>query len=217
MWQNNHVINRTWGFILKYRNCLCFSVAVLCLPLFANTINVPTLDTPTHTDLEVNKCVDIPDSCYSGLRYLTLDISFNNASPSNGFYAAFGNDTGNEYLEFEEMAFQVGFDQGRWKLREKGMVHTYTCTNDFAQTGTKSLRMRIKVNKDGQPRQITFKDGDNLFAFPGLDLSSIETIPSYFTPPFTDLKVTRRGYFSDEPEDSTSVNFSMGGIKLIIF
>jgi len=184
--------------------------------MFAASLDVGSLDEPTHTDLEVNKCVDIPDSCYAGLRTLTLDLSFHEASPSNGFYVAFGNDTGNDYLEFEEMQFQIGFDKGRWKLREKGMVRTYTCTNDFAQTGTKSLRMRIKVNKEGQPRLITFEDGSQPFTFPELDLSSAETIPAYFTPPFTDLKVTRRGYFASAPDDITSVAFGQNGIKLIL-
>jgi hypothetical protein len=184
--------------------------------MLAASLDVGSLDTPVHIDLEVNKCVEIPDSCYAGLRYLTLEVTFNNASPSNGFYVAFGNDTGNDYLEFEEMAFQIGFDQGKWKLREKGMVNTYTCTNNFSQTGTNSLKMVIKVNKDGQPRLITFEDGSQPFTFPGLDLSSCETIPSYFTPPFTDLKVTRRGYFSSDPCDSTSVKFDRGGIKLIL-
>ena len=184
--------------------------------MLSATLDVDSLDTPVHTDLEVNKCVQIPDSCYAGLRSMTLDISFHNASLSNGFYVAFGNDSGNGYLEFEEMQFLIGFDQGRWKLREKGMAEIYTCTNDFTQTGTKSLRMRIKVNKDGQPRLVTFNDGDNLFSFPGLNLSSTETIPAYFTPPFTDLKVTRRGYFTSAPDDSTSIVFGQGGMQLIL-
>jgi len=114
------------------------------------------------------------------------------------------------------VAFRIGFDQGRWKLREKGMINTYTCTNQFSQTGTKNLRMRIKVNADGDPLEVTFADNGQRFDFPGLNLSSAATIPAYFTPPFADLKVTRRGYFTDDPKDSTSLTFSQGGIRLII-
>jgi len=188
----------------------------LCLPLFSARIAVNSLDEPEHIDLEVNKCVPVPESCYTGLRILILDISFANASPSNGFYAAFGNDTGNDYLEFEEMQFQIGFDQGRWQLREKGMVNTYTCTNQFAQSGTKSLRMQVRVNESGSPLEVTFADNGQAFSFPGLDLSTPDKIPAWLIPPFSDLKVTRRGYFADAPEDLTSVVFSQDGIRIII-
>ncbi len=200
---------------MKQLLSLC-CMAMLCLRVCAANLTVNSLDTPVHADLEVNKCVDIPDSCYTGLRTFTLDVTFDNASTSNGFYVAFGNDTGNDYLEFEEMQFQIGFDQGKWKLREKGMIRTYSCTNSFSQTGTKSLRMRIKVNKNGTPRLVTFEDSSHIFTFPGLDLSGPYTIPNYFTPPFTDLKVTRRGYFSSAPEDLTSLTFGRGGIQLIL-
>jgi hypothetical protein len=186
------------------------------MPLFAAKIGVPSLDEPVHADLEVNRCVQIPDSCYEGLRIFTLEISFNNATSSNGFFVAFGSDTGNDYLEFEEIAFQIGFDQGRWEIREQGMVNTYACTNGFPQTGTKSLSMRIKLNAGGRPRQVVFADGGQAFTFPGLDLSGPESIPAYFTPPFSDLKVTRRGYFASGPDDSTLVSFDRGGIKLIV-
>lgn len=192
------------------------ATVMLSMPLFAAKIGVPSLDAPVHADLEVNRCVKIPDSCYEGLRVFTLEISFSSATPSNGFYVAFGSDTGNGYLEFEETAFQIGFDEGQWKLREKGMIRIFACTNSFSQTGTKSLKMVIKLNREGRPRQVVFEDGTQPFTFPGLDLSGPETIPAYFTPPFSDLKVTRRGYFSSEPEDSTSLNFSRGGIKLIL-
>ena len=200
---------------MKYLLCLCF-LAVLCLPLFSAKLTIDSLDSPAHPDLEVNKCVDIPDSCYTEIRTLTLEITFNNASPSNGFYVAFGNDTGNDYLECCEMAFQIGFDQGVWKFREKGMVKTYVCTNSFAQTGTKSLRMKIRVTEDKNPLWVTFEDNGHSFTFPGLDLSSKESIPAYFTPPFTDLKVTRRGPFTGDPEDSTSLILSKDGIVIIL-
>ena len=200
---------------MKHLLCLCF-VAGLCLSLFSANLNVGSLDAPVHTDLEVNKCMEIPDSCYADLRTLTVEVTFKNASPSNGFYVALGDDTGNGCLEFEEMAFQIGFDQGVWKFRKKGMAKTYTSTNSFAQTGAKSLRMKIKVTPEGQPRLVSFEDDNQPFSFPGLDLSSIETIPEYFIPPFSDLKVTRRGYFVSDPEDSTSLKFGQGGIKLII-
>ena len=193
-----------------------YFLAVLCLPLFAAKLIIDSLDSPDHTDLEVNKCVNIPDSCFIELRTLTLEITFNNASSSNGFYVAFGNDTGNDYLEFEEMAFQIGFDQGKWKLREKGMVKTYVCTNSFTQTGTKSLRMKIRVTEDKNPAWVTFEDNGQSFTFPGLDLSSKESIPAYFTPKFTDLKVTRRGSFAGTLEDSTALIFSNDGILIIL-
>ena len=133
---------------MKYLFCLCCYMTV-SLPLLAGKLNVSQLDEPSHIDREVNKCVAIPASCYSKLRTLILEVSLKNASPSNGFYVACGNDTGNKYVEPREVDFRIGFDQGRWKLREKGMIKTYTCTNQFSQTGTKNLRMRIKVNADG--------------------------------------------------------------------
>lgn len=193
----------------------CFT-GLLCLPLLAANLAVGSLDTPIHTDLEVNRCLSIPDSCYAHLRIFTLEITFKNASPSNGFYVAFGNDTGNGYLEFEEMVFQIGFDQGKWQLREKGMVNTYTCSSSFSPSGTKNLKMQIRVDEAGNPLSVTFADNGQSFTFPGLDLSSPKRIPEWITPPFADLKVTRRGYFANDPQDSTSLTFSRGGIKVII-
>jgi hypothetical protein len=196
--------------------CLCVIFITLSLPLLAVTVNVPSLNTPEHLDLEVNKCVPIPESCYTGLRILIIDIRFENASTSNGFYVAFGNDTGNEYLEFEEMQFQIGFESGRWQIRDRGMLNTYVCTNQFAQTNTTSLKMWIRVNEDAIPSKVTFADSGRPFSFPGLDLSTPEIIPEWLIPAFSDLKVTRRGYFASEPEDSISVAFSQDGVRVLI-
>ena len=96
------------------------------------------------------------------------------------------------------------------------MVNIYACTNSFAQSGTKNLRMLVRVNESGNPLAVTFADNGHPFSFPGLDLSRPEKIPEWLTPPFANLKVTRRGYFPGEPQNSTSLSFSRGGLKVII-
>ena len=80
---------------MKYLFCLCCYMTV-SLPLFAEKLNVTQLDEPSHIDREVNKYVAINASFYSKLWTLTMEVTFENASLSNGFYVAFGNDTGNK-------------------------------------------------------------------------------------------------------------------------
>jgi hypothetical protein len=189
---------------------------IMPLMLCAARVVVPSLNSPEFADLEVNKCVPIPDSYYEDLRVFTLEVTFNSAGTSNGFHVAFGNDTGNGFLEFEEISFQIGFDGGRWKLREKGMKNTYICTDDFSTPATRVLSMRITINNEGMPMRVAFKDNNRLFTFPCLDLSSPDVIPDFIKPPFSDMKITRRGYFAENPEDLTTVSFDRDGIKLLL-
>ena len=178
------------------------------------TVNESTLPESGFADLETSKHIKIVPFDLNKVRLFSVDLEFNGSTLSNNYEIAMGCSDSEGELPAENIDFILGISCGTWFLRERGLRRTYTCTNDFAKTGAKKLRLAIRYDTSGVPQKISFMDSGTPFEFPGLDISAPATA-AWLRPAWKDMKLTRRGYVED-PLDGIRVSIAADSTAIII-
>ena len=178
----------------------------------AVTLDVARLPAPTFADREVSRDSALPADRLDSMRVFRLELTFD-ATPSNNVQVAFGRDNlpADGALAAEETDCIVGWDCGEWFLRPRGLKETHVFTPTTA-SGPRTLTMEIPVSARGDPKSVTFRDGAEAFAFPGL---ALPPVPEWLGPGlWTCLRVTVRG--SDAADEDVKVRFFPDGARVII-
>jgi len=191
---------------------LLLAAALATLTAPAVTLDVARLPAPSFADGEVSEDSALPANRFDLLRTFRLEVTFD-PTPSNNVQVAFGRDTlpADGALAAEETDFIVGWDCGEWFLRPQGLRETHVLTPAEAP-GPRTLSMEIRVDPRGAPKSVTFKDGADAFAFPGLALSPV---PDWLRPDlWTCLRVTVRGHTGTN--ETVSARFLKDGARIIL-
>ena len=178
----------------------------------AVTLDVARLPAPAFADREVSGDASLPANRLDDMRTFRLEMTFN-STPSNNVQVAFGRDAlpADGALAAEETDFIVGWDCGEWFLRPQGLRETHVLTPADAP-GPRTLSMEIRVDAQGEPKSVTFKDGAGVFVFPGLALSPV---PEWLKPDlWTCLRVTARGYTGTN--ETVRAMFLKDGARIIL-
>ncbi|MFA7174892.1 MAG: hypothetical protein WC340_16070 [Kiritimatiellia bacterium] len=178
------------------------------------TVNESTLPDSDFDDLETSRHIKIVPLDLNKVRLFSIDLEFGGSTLSNNYEIAMGCSDNEGELPAENIDFILGISCGTWFLRERGLRRTYTCTNDFAKTGAKKLRLAIRYDASGLPQNIAFMDNGTPFNFHGLDISAPATA-AWLRPTWKDMKLTRRGYVED-PLDGIRVSIAANSTAIII-
>ena len=178
----------------------------------AVTLDVARLPGSSFADREVSGDAALPANRFDLLRTFRLEMTFY-STPSNNVQVAFGRDAlpADGALAAEETDFIVGWDCGEWFLRPQGLKERHTFS-PAVTNGTRTLTASVRVDAQGAPRFVAFRDGAEAFTFPGLALSPF---PDWLRPDlWTHLRVTVRG--ADIPAENVSVRFMRDGATVIL-
>jgi len=178
----------------------------------AVTLDVARLSAPSFADREVSGDAALPAGRTNDLRTFRLELAFD-ATPSNNVQAAFGRDDlpADGFLAAEETDFIIGWDCGECFLRPQGLADIHTFTPEIAE-GRRTLTASVRVDAQGAPQSVTFRDGTAEFTFGGLALTPF---PDWLRPDlWTHLRVTVRG--ADIPEENVSVRFMRDGATVTL-
>ena len=173
----------------------------------AVTLDVPRLPAPAFADREVSGDAALPAGRTADLRTFRIELTFD-ATPSNNVQVAFGRDNlpADGFLAAEETDFIVGWDCGEWVLRLQGLTDRHTFTPETPE-GRRTLTASVRVDAQGAPQSVAFRDGTAEFTFGGLALTPF---PDWLRPDlWTRLRVTVRG--TDIPAENVSVKFMQDG------
>ncbi len=182
------------------------------LSAFAVTLDVARLPAPAFADREVSGDASLPAGRTNDLRTFRLEMTFE-STPSNNVQVAFGRDNlpADGFLAAEETDFIVGWDCGEWFLRPEGLADRHAFTPGTPE-GRRTLTASVRVDAQGAPRFVAFRDGAEAFTFPGLALSPF---PDWLRPDlWTHLRVTVRG--ADIPAENVSVRFMRDGATVTL-
>jgi len=189
-----------------------FAAALSALPALAVTLDVARLPGPSFVDGEVSGDAALPAGRTNDLRTFRLEMTFG-ATPSNNVQVAFGRDNlpADGFLAAEETDCVIGWDCGEWFLRPQGLADRHTFTPGTAG-GRRTLTASVRVDAQGAPRSVAFRDGTSGFAFAGLQLTPF---PDWLRPGlWTHLRVTVRG--ADIPAENVTVRFMRDGATVIL-
>lgn len=189
------------------RNVFLFAWSLSVLSGAAVTLDVMRLPGPSFADREVSGDASLPASRTIDLRTFRLEMTFD-SSPSNNVQVAFGRDNlpSDGFLAAEETDFIVGWDCGEWVLRLQGLTDRHTFTPETPE-GRRTLTASVRVDAQGAPQSVAFRDGTAEFTFGGLALTPF---PDWLRPDlWTRLRVTVRG--TDIPAENVSVKFMQDG------
>ena len=173
---------------------------------------MPRLSGPSYADREVSGDVALPENRLEKMRVFRLEMTFD-ATASNNVQVAFGHDTmpADGALSAEETAYIIGYDCGEWFLRPQGLRERYAVAAAVTN-GMHTLKAAIRVNAQGVPQSVMFKDGNAAFTFGGLALSPF---PDWLNPELsTNLRVTVRG--GSAANETVSARFLPDGARIII-
>lgn len=148
---------------------------------------VGPLPAPTCPDTEVSTNCPFTSACgRTGLFSLTLDLA---ATPSNNVEIAFGTDADADgVLAQEETGLALGWDCGRWFLRE-GWVGAARFAEPATASGVKALRWQLWLADGMTPRRLSVKENGEQ-----LELGAADTPPPWlFSPDWNLVRVTARG------------------------
>ena len=154
----------------------------------------------------------LPENRLEKMRVFRLEMTFD-ATASNNVQVAFGHDTmpADGALSAEETAYIIGYDCGEWFLRPQGLRERYAVAAAVTN-GMHTLKAAIRVNAQGVPQSVMFKDGNAAFTFGGLALSPF---PDWLNPELsTNLRVTVRG--GSAANETVSARFLPDGARIII-
>jgi len=191
---------------------LLLPAALAAVSAGAVTLDVARLPAPPFADREVSGDAALPASRTNDLRTFRLELSFE-STPSNNVQVAFGRDNmpADGFLAAEETDFIIGWDCGEWFLRPQGLADIHTFTPENIQ-GPRKLTMEIPVSVTGAPKSAAFRDGSDVFAFPGLTLSPF---PEWLKPDiWTCLRVTVRGCTGTN--ENVRARFLADGARILI-
>lgn len=186
--------------------------ALAALTAGAVTLDVARLPAPAFADREVSGDASLPANRTNDLRTFRLELAFD-ATPSNNVQVAFGRDNlpADGFLAAEETDFIIGWDCGGWFLRPQGLADRHTFTPGTAG-GRRTLTASVRVDAQGAPQSVTFRDGTAGFTFGGLALTPF---PDWLRPDlWTRLRVTARG--ADIPAENVSVRFMRDGATVTL-
>jgi len=145
-------------------------------------------------------------------RLFKADITFT-ATLSNNVQMAFGTDIDKDgRLPAEETSATVGWDRGTWFIRSCDLLHRFTYVPQNASTATsRTLRMTVRLNADGIPIGLTFKDG----AGAPLLFDGLEGIPAWINPKQWDTAaLTARGW--DARDEQAAFSFVLDGTQIFL-
>ena len=194
------------------RNLYLFVLPLSVLSAAAVTLDVARLPQPSFADREVSENVALPANRLDSLRVFRLEMTFD-ATASNNVQVAFGHDAmpADGALSAEETAYIIGWDCGEWFLRPQGLRERYAVAAAVTN-GAHTLTAAIRVNAQGVPQSVAFKDGDAAFTFGGL---ALPPFPDWLKPDLSpSLRVTVRG--GSAANETVSAKFLPDGARIII-
>lgn len=193
------------------RKLYLLALSLSVLSAAAVTVDVPRLSGPSYADREVSGDVALPENRLAKMRVFRLEMTFD-ATASNNVQVAFGHDTmpADGALSAEETAYIIGWDCGEWFLRPQGLRERYAVAAAVTN-GMHTLTAAIRVNAQGVPQSVVFKDGNAAFTFGGL---ALPPFPDWLTPGWTCLRVTVRG--GAAANETVSARFLPDGARIII-
>ena len=194
------------------RKFYLFALSLSVLSVAAVTLEVARLPAPSFADREVSGEAVLPAGRAENLRVFRLEMTFD-ATASNNVQVAFGHDTmpADGSLSAEETTYIIGWDCGEWFLRPQGLRERYAVAAAVTN-GVHTLTAAIRVNVQGVPQSVVFKDGNAAFTFGGLALSPF---PDWLNPELsTNLRVTVRG--GSAANETVSARFLPDGARIII-
>ena len=194
------------------RNLYLFVLPLSVLSAAAVTLDVARLPQPSFADREVSENVALPANRLDSLRVFRLEMTFD-ATASNNVQVAFGHDAmpADGALSAEETAYIIGWDCGEWFLRPQGLRERYAVAAAVTN-GAHTLTAAIRVNAQGVPQSVAFKDGDAAFTFGGL---ALPPFPDWLRPDLsTSLRLTVRG--GSAANETVSAKFLPDGARIII-
>lgn len=173
------------------KNCLLVSFFLLINSVaWAITQELPRLPEPVTADREVSHTFTLTPWQKEQTRLFRIEISFE-ATPSNSVQLALGRDTlsDGQALDATETDLCLGWDSGEWFLQPQGLRERYTVSS--ACDGSTTLRMDVRLSRDGSYLAPTFTDHKGLVVFDNLVLTPT---PTWLKPEYwNSLRVTVRG------------------------
>lgn len=167
---------------------------------------VGPLPAPTCPDTEVSTNCPFASACSrAGLFSLALELS---ATPSNNVEVAFGTDVDADgALAPEEAELALGWDCGRWFLRE-GWSGAVRFAEPATASGGKALQWRLWLADGRAPRRLSVSENGE-----PVELDVADAPPPWlFSPDWNMVRVTARGV--DVP--GAEMSFRVGNEAFIL-
>jgi hypothetical protein len=165
---------------------------------------------PSHVGWEVSQDVRLPARS-SDSRIFKVEFTFM-ATASNNVQIAFGKDVNNDgKLPAEETSATVGWDCGRWFLQSGDLRTVFTNTPSGGEAMSRTLRMSVRLNADGEAIALSFKDQ----AGSALTFGGLGGVPTWVNPKEWNMAaLTARGW--GERGETAQISFILDGTHILL-